>query len=63
MSGIKNSKKYLGDGVYVDLNDSFQIVLTTENGIEATNEIYLDDEIIDELIKWRSELYAKLEGK
>lgn len=41
-------KTYLGDGVYVDYNDAGQLVLTTEDGIAATNTIYLEPEV------WRS---------
>lgn len=37
-------KTYLGDGVYVEITDG-QVVLTTENGIEIENVIYLDAEI------------------
>lgn len=34
-------KEYLGDAVYA-AHDGFHIVLTTEDGISATNTIYLE---------------------
>jgi len=37
-------KQYLGDGVYVDWWEG-GLVLTTENGIEQTNAIYLEPEV------------------
>jgi hypothetical protein len=39
------NKHYLGDGVYLELEESGMIILTTENGIEATNTIYLEPEV------------------
>jgi hypothetical protein len=42
-------KTYLGDGVYAQ-EDSCGIVLTTENGIEATNIIHLDIYVIKSMI-------------
>ena len=41
-------KEYLGDGVYASY-DGFYINLTTENGIEVTNKIYLEDTVIASL--------------
>lgn len=41
-------KVYLGDGVYAQ-NDGFGIILTTENGICATNTIYLEPDLITKL--------------
>lgn len=38
-------KSYLGDGVYVDLEDGM-IKLTTEDGFRATNTIYLEPEVL-----------------
>lgn len=35
---------YLGDGVYVRW-DGFMLCLTTENGVETTNTIYLEPEV------------------
>lgn len=34
-------KEYLADGVYAEW-DGQQLKITTENGIETTNEIYLE---------------------
>lgn len=39
-------KVYLGDAVYAELDRSGSIVLTTENGIETTNQIYLEEPTI-----------------
>jgi hypothetical protein len=38
-------KVYLGDGVYAEF-DRGEIVLTTENGIEVTNRIVLEPEVL-----------------
>ena len=47
MSQIK--KVYLGDAVYAEI-DGYNIVLTTENGIEITNTIYLEPEVISNFL-------------
>jgi len=39
-------KKYLGDAVYFDF-DGYHVVLTTENGISATNTICLEPEVLE----------------
>lgn len=39
---------YLGDGVYAGFDGS-NIILTTSNGLESTNEIYLEDRVLDAL--------------
>lgn len=44
-------KTYLGDGVYADDRLS-QICLTAENGINVTNSIYLEDEVVDALLRF-----------
>ena len=38
------NKQYLGDGVYVSF-DGYGLWLTTENGIETTNRIYLEPSV------------------
>jgi len=44
-------KQYLGDGVYVTY-DGYHLILTTENGIETTNTIYLDSVVYSALLKY-----------
>jgi hypothetical protein len=44
-------KKYLGDGVYVELVDEI-VILTTENGTEVTNQIILEPDILYHFIQW-----------
>lgn len=44
-------KVYLGDGVYAQ-NDGFGIVLTTEDGIRVTNEIYLEPQVYQKLLDY-----------
>jgi len=39
-----DGKQYLGDSVYVDIEQG-QIVLTTENGVEVFNTICLNQEV------------------
>ena len=43
-------KTYLGDGVYAEISEDGDIMLTTGNGIRTTNSIYLDRAAIDALI-------------
>lgn len=38
-------KTYLGDAVYAEIDSAGYLVLTTENGIETTNTIYLEPEV------------------
>lgn len=49
------SKRYLGDGVYVDF-DGFAIVVTTEDGYRATNTIVLEPEVVGALMAYALEL-------
>jgi len=41
-------KTYLGDGVYADISGN-RLVLTTEDGIKATNTIFLEPEVWEAL--------------
>ena len=45
-----SSKRYLGDGVYCD-RDERGIVLTTEDGISATNTIVLEQYLLAKDLK------------
>lgn len=45
------SKTYLGDGVYVEWRAD-DVRLTTENGVETTNSIILEPEVLEALLFW-----------
>lgn len=38
---MAKTKEYLGDGVYAEIDEDAGIKLTTEDGINVTNTIYL----------------------
>jgi hypothetical protein len=44
-------KSYLGDGVYADIENGM-VKLTVENGIEATDTIFLEDENFEALVAY-----------
>jgi len=49
-----NLKQYLGDSVYADMEDGM-IKLTTENGYEPNNTIYMEPAVYHALlmyVKW-----------
>lgn len=48
---MPNLRAYLGDGLYADWDGS-QIVLTAENGIAATDTVYLNPRIFANLQSW-----------
>lgn len=50
------SKSYLGDGVYVEV-ESGMLKLTTENGIRATNTIFLEAEVYKALTDYVEHKY------
>lgn len=45
------SKEYLGDAVYVDIERGM-LKLTTEDGYRTTNEIYLEPEVYEALLRY-----------
>jgi hypothetical protein len=52
-----NVKAYLGDAVFAHF-DGYEITLTTENGICATNEIVLEPEVIAEFERFIARIRA-----
>lgn len=46
---------YLGDGVYVDF-DGWSIILTTEDGVNVTNRIVLEPEVVNALLQFLNKL-------
>lgn len=55
------TKVYLGDGVYAQW-DGYQLILTTENGIEVTNIIVLEPEVLRALGLFFQQLGVSLEN-
>ena len=58
-------KVYLGDSVYVEIEHGM-LKLTTENGLGATNAIYLEPEVFEALAKYyaavpRPQLHRELQ--
>lgn len=53
-------KRHLGDGVYCDF-DGFGLVLTTENGMGASNTITLEPEVFHALMQYVEALKKKPE--
>ena len=45
-------KRYLGDGVYVALDDAGGIWLTAEDGIVASDAIYLEPKVVSEFFRF-----------
>lgn len=58
----ESRKEYLGDGAYVAF-DGFGLILTAENGIEATDTIYLEPEVLVSLERYIQKLKEELRGK
>ena len=42
---LTREKQYLGDGVYIQLDERDCVVLTTEDGVAVTNRIVLEGEV------------------
>ncbi len=56
-------KRYIGDGVYADV-DRGMIKLTAENGLCATDTIYLEPEVFEALQQfYRDALHAAMEER
>lgn len=60
MSTLPKDATYLGDGLYVRLDQGFQIELFAYNGIGITNQVYLEPTVWRNLIEWV--LSQKLSG-
>lgn len=52
-------KRYIGDAVYASF-DGYHIVLTTEDGIRATNRICLEPTVYSELQRYVADLKEEL---
>jgi hypothetical protein len=57
MSRYISRQMYLGDGVYVEFDDQ-GVILTTQDGIEVTNRIVLESEVLAAFWSWFESLKA-----
>lgn len=55
----QETKRYLGDAVYAQIVEGM-ILLTTEDGAQVTNEIFLEDEVIRELTKYIKQWFENM---
>jgi hypothetical protein len=51
---MPENKRYIGDSVYI-AHDGYYLILTTENGEQATNTILLEPAVLDRLINFVNE--------
>lgn len=55
---MSKQPEYLGDSVYVTF-DGFMFCLTTNNGMGATNTIYLELPVLDALNRYAEKVLCK----
>ncbi len=58
---MSTRKSYLGDSVYVDF-DGYMLTLTTENGYDPSNTIYLEPEVYQQLTEYVKKIREELEA-
>jgi len=51
-------KRYLGDGVYVDIQNDM-LKLTTEDGLHVLNTIYLEPQVYEALVRYAEREYPR----
>jgi hypothetical protein len=54
---MASDRAYLGDGVYIDIDPWGCYVLTTEDGIRATNRIVLEPEVVAAFLAYHRKHY------
>ncbi len=52
-------KRYIGDGVYADFN-GFNLIITTEDGINTTNTIFLEPEVYKSLTQYVADIEREI---
>jgi len=56
---MKEIKDYLGDSVYANF-DGYHIVLTTNNGLGASNTIALDPDVYNALLQFKERIKQEI---
>lgn len=57
-----NGRVYLGDAVYASF-DGFHVVLETHDGIQTTNQIFLDPNVFQNLLTFKEKIVEALVNK
>ena len=52
-------KTYLGDAVYASY-DGYQIELTTEDGLQVTNRIYLEPQVLEAFSRYTKQIADRI---
>ncbi len=52
---MSKTKDYLGDAVYVDF-DGYGLTLTTEDGINVLDRIYLEPDVFTALVRYQKDM-------
>lgn len=55
-------KRYLGDGVYIQIVGGM-LCLTTEDGISVTNEIYLEPDVFEALVDYGQAAFDEMKNQ
>lgn len=51
-----SKRQYIGDSVYAD-NDGYSLILCTNNGYQDENTIYLEPEVVENLLAYLQVLH------
>jgi len=54
-----NERAYLGDGVYVEEDNGFQLKFTVDYGNGPVETIFMDEQVLAALDQYRAQLKAK----
>lgn len=60
---MSTNKDYLGDSVYADISEYGELVLTTENGVEASNKIIMEPEVLNNMFRYLQRMGMIKENK
>ena len=49
---MSKEKAYIGDAVYIQVNDFGDVILTTEDGFSSTNTIVLEPQVMRQFMNY-----------
>jgi len=57
---MTDSKTYIGDGAYVEVEHG-RVKLTTNNGYEDTNTILMEGPVVESFIRWVQKIKSSIQ--